>query len=470
MTHRNNQHTSRLRLRHPYLADMEQFRPPQQGGNEPLGADLFTMPKIPNIEKPYVPFHRDQYDQVLAAVKKQGLALKYASDRLKADPRIVETAVRQNGAALAYAPSNFRDDRTTVRAAVQQSGMALEFASPQFQKDRSIVLEAVAVDGMALMYAAPSVQGDREVCWAAVREDPWSLTHCAEDIRNNDLELVLMAVRIDGNVIQLTSANMKARREVVTAAVENYGLALEEASDELKADREVVRLATTQMGCALKVAPWELRSDRELVLLAVKTCPRILSFVPSHFWTDLEVMTAVFECLASNTENGPNVEWYYDDLEDEAFDDEIIDAMDNVQGLWDYSLCAPLRKRIKGIQLQLKKVATRNFSKESPKQFACDWLAELRCNQSTLTQFATESGIPADVTCRMLSFADISQEPVELAMCDRLIRALTKGHREMWTVQYTWWDFLDVSSSRIAKRASHQVLGSSKQALRMRQT
>ena len=144
MTHRNNQHTSRLRLRHPYLADMEQFRPPQQGGNEPLGADLFTMPKIPNIEKPYVPFHRDQYDQVLAAVKKQGLALKYASDRLKADPRIVETAVRQNGAALAYAPSNFRDDRTTVRAAVQQSGMALEFASPQFQKDRSIVLEAVA--------------------------------------------------------------------------------------------------------------------------------------------------------------------------------------------------------------------------------------------------------------------------------------------------------------------------------------
>jgi len=50
-------------------------------------------------------------------------------------------------------PEALRADREVVLAAVRQNGMALRFASAALQADREVVLAAVEQDGSALRHA-----------------------------------------------------------------------------------------------------------------------------------------------------------------------------------------------------------------------------------------------------------------------------------------------------------------------------
>jgi sulfur carrier protein ThiS len=66
---------------------------------------------------------------VLAAVKKNGRALQYASEELKEDRELVLTAVQQNGRALQFASKNLKENREFILEAVQQNALALEYAA-----------------------------------------------------------------------------------------------------------------------------------------------------------------------------------------------------------------------------------------------------------------------------------------------------------------------------------------------------
>jgi len=71
---------------------------------------------------------------VLEKVKRNGLALKYASEKLKNDKEVVLEAVRQYGGALEYASYELRNDKEFVLEAVKQDGKALEYASVEVIK------------------------------------------------------------------------------------------------------------------------------------------------------------------------------------------------------------------------------------------------------------------------------------------------------------------------------------------------
>lgn len=79
---------------------------------------------------------------VLAAVTKNGGALKYASDKLRDDRTVVLVAVSRDGNALQYASGRLQDDRDVVIAAVSSSGDAIQYASSNLQHDRGIVMVA----------------------------------------------------------------------------------------------------------------------------------------------------------------------------------------------------------------------------------------------------------------------------------------------------------------------------------------
>ena len=70
-------------------------------------------------------------------------------------------AVKQNGNALAYASERLKDDREFVLAAVTQNGWALEYASETMKDDREIVLAAVKQDVDAFEYASETLKNDR---------------------------------------------------------------------------------------------------------------------------------------------------------------------------------------------------------------------------------------------------------------------------------------------------------------------
>ena len=90
---------------------------------------------------------RTDRDIVLAAVQKQGIALKYASEALKADREIVLAAVKNNGYALQYASEDHKADREIVQAAIKIDPCALLCASEGLSADREIVLSAVQRGG-----------------------------------------------------------------------------------------------------------------------------------------------------------------------------------------------------------------------------------------------------------------------------------------------------------------------------------
>ena len=70
---------------------------------------------------------------------------------LKADREFMLAAVKQNGWALKYASDELKGDREIVLEAVKQKGYALQFASDELKGDREIVLEAVRTSGIEVL-------------------------------------------------------------------------------------------------------------------------------------------------------------------------------------------------------------------------------------------------------------------------------------------------------------------------------
>jgi len=77
----------------------------------------------------------DDKDELLIAVKKDGLALKHASDALKNDKEVVLAAVKQEGCALQYASQELKADKEVVLKAVRQTSWTIQYASPGLYYD-----------------------------------------------------------------------------------------------------------------------------------------------------------------------------------------------------------------------------------------------------------------------------------------------------------------------------------------------
>ena len=75
-----------------------------------------------------------------------------------------------------------------VMATVKQDGKALRYASAELQGDREIVMEAVKQDGRALQYASAVLKGDREIVMEAVAQDPKALQYASDELTNGGFE------------------------------------------------------------------------------------------------------------------------------------------------------------------------------------------------------------------------------------------------------------------------------------------
>ena len=159
-------------------------------------------------------------EEMLKAVKKDGEALKYADDTLKADREVVLEAVKNYGTALQYASDSLKADRELVLEAINNNGWALEYADDSFKADRELVLEAVKNNGHA--------------CKIGFR---------ADDSFKADRELVLEAIKEDGTLLKYADDSFKADRELVLEAVKNDDWMLKYASEELQNDPELIKFA-----------------------------------------------------------------------------------------------------------------------------------------------------------------------------------------------------------------------------------
>jgi len=87
------------------------------------------------------------------------------------DRDLVLAAIKIDGMALRYADANLKKDKELVLAAVKQEAEAFQYADKHLLEDKSVVLEAIKLNGRAYYFASKQVQSDKDVMLAALRQD-----------------------------------------------------------------------------------------------------------------------------------------------------------------------------------------------------------------------------------------------------------------------------------------------------------
>jgi hypothetical protein len=141
-------------------------------------------------------------------------------DDFKNDRNLVIKYLEKNGHILKHIPDHFKDDDLIVKAAIKNQGYAIKYASERFKKNRDLVLLALKNNGHALEALSDEFKDDEELVIIAIQSDGRTIEYASERLKNNK-EIVLNAVGNNGNAIQFVSLELKADKEVALTAIKN---------------------------------------------------------------------------------------------------------------------------------------------------------------------------------------------------------------------------------------------------------
>lgn len=200
---------------------------------------------------------------------------------LQADRDVVLAAVRADGHALRYADEALRGDSEVVMAAVLETGMALRHATGAALQDRQVVLTAVGSHREALFYTPEALRADPEVVLRALRGEGAGdsvLRYAAESLRDEH-GFMEAAVRESPTALRFASERLKRDRGLVLAAVGGYPEALFAAGEQLQGDRVFVLELVKRNGCAVAHAAPRVREDAHILAAAMENTPEALAWL-----------------------------------------------------------------------------------------------------------------------------------------------------------------------------------------------
>ncbi len=169
--------------------------------------------------------------------------LKNVPNELKADEALVLSIVRKDGMALQFASELLRANKNVVLAAVGQNGQALQFASKELKRNPEVVLQAVLRDGMALKFADSELKKNVGIVMAAVSQSGRAILFSDSKELENNYYVALAAVSQDGYALK-TAKEFQDNRDIVLAAVTQEPNAVQYASDRLLNDPEIRKQAS----------------------------------------------------------------------------------------------------------------------------------------------------------------------------------------------------------------------------------
>ena len=269
------------------------------------------------------PSLKDDTDLVSTYVSHYGMSLKYASDRLRDDVRVVCIAL-EGGGSVRHASGRLRadegvgmravsmdgmclkdldatlcDNPKVVRVAVQENGDALQHASLRLRGAKDIVLLAVASCGAALRHATDSIYSTDRRDGAQPLDEPASI--CSSDDESNteptlqpmsDFRASIMNVKVRRGGSSRACFGKKRAREIIRIALLQDGLAIQYAHPELRVNAQLGILAVNKNPDALAFVSAEVRNTKHVVLGAVRQCGQALRFASDRLRADRDVVKA----------------------------------------------------------------------------------------------------------------------------------------------------------------------------------
>lgn len=244
-----------------------------------------SVTTIPYLLGSLTDAQKQDFDIVLAAVRRDGTALQFASPELKDNEDIVFAAVTNAGIALKFASNRLKNDMNISIAAIENSHHSFWEVSPLLRLKKDFAVKAVEKNASVLDSLLPEISYDEDVVLAAVRQDGRLLYHRGE-LRSNQ-KIAIAAITQNAVAFMHASKELRNNRNFVLEALEANGLALcyvlQEFNKKYKNDKGVMLAAVRQNGLALRFAPKKFRGDRDVVLAAVEENPDALQYASNQF-------------------------------------------------------------------------------------------------------------------------------------------------------------------------------------------
>jgi len=201
-------------------------------------------------------------------------------------------------------------------------GLQLQYAPKDMQNDLEVVLAAVKRNPKAIQFASPALRNQTQVLLAALTQDVDTADFLDPSVWSKR-EFVLEAVRIDWQLLRMACEELQRDPEVVLAAIrgpKGHWDAISAGSPEVWEHIEVPRAAAETGGWTVHdIAPHELqaglRKDKQFALSCVRLDWRNLEKIDVHLLNDLDI------ALAAVSQDWRALQWLHEDLRS---DEEVI--------------------------------------------------------------------------------------------------------------------------------------------------
>lgn len=243
-----------------------------------------------------------------------------------------EKQVAKNWWKLEFAPVEFSTKPGVVMSAIKQDGLALRLACPEIRSDWFYVAEAICRDGEALKFASDELKNDaRTVYWslglplpppealsdkelfpdeiqkALEQQAPFNdmvkkrgmhlpaLRHASEDIRGNNADLMLAAIKAGWFSAEYVESPLKEDRSFWRSVLENDEVSgwmafCNYAPPMMRNDKELFDLALQADPLALRFTGPRLQRNRSFLVEAIRKNWRSLQAAPEEIRSDVEVL------------------------------------------------------------------------------------------------------------------------------------------------------------------------------------
>ena len=305
------------------------------------------------LELEKYPEHQDDTELVQIAVKKNAMALQYASIRLQDDFETVMIAVKKNGLSLQYASDLLKNNRTIVQQAIVSNGSALQFVSEELRMNRELVLEASRTCDAE--FIPTEFLADEEIARNLMKNNCTSFSFLADELRSK-VEFVTEAVGRDFDMIFYVPDVFFEVKENVLALISENAAAMQEVPDHFKKDREIAMAAMKASGnsWAYSSLSEELQRDAEIIRTLVDNMEfnydDELTFVnvfvseniPKELLADDEFViriAEIYECTENSITLDKRLVLRMIELgvfNEDIFDDEILDDPEVTSAITDY--------------------------------------------------------------------------------------------------------------------------------------
>lgn len=265
--------------------------------------DFFSKPIVKRLKK------RELTSNLLEDIKRlnnsEGSQLfKIQPNSTKSNKSLIEKCAKFNVDILQWVEPSLLDDENLILSVIESNGYwALKYASDRLKKNRKVVLAAVNQEGGAFRLVKDIFKNDEEIIKAAISSDGRVLEHVLDKYKA-DKEIVLSALKTYGFALEFASKKLRQDREVVLAAVRNHGTSLRFAHTSLTRDKEIAIAAINSQASAFEYVSDLTNGYYDIALKAIKLDCENYLFVSNDFEKNMELFQYAFDEVINRLEKG----------------------------------------------------------------------------------------------------------------------------------------------------------------------